>query len=52
MGDKSKASMTLKLQGTEIGFCLFRPHLKEFLIEVLKHYEVAIFTASQPVYAN
>merc|ERR1712224_303876 len=30
----------------------FRPHMKEFLTEMAEHYELVIFTASQPAYAN
>lgn len=52
MGFKGSANMILRMHGTEIGFCWFRPHLKEFLEEVTKLYEVVIFTASQPIYAN
>lgn len=52
MCDKNNANLILWMHGTEIGFCLFRPYLKEFLMSVIQHFEVAIFTASQPIYAN
>lgn len=52
MSLKGTANMILWMHGTEIGYCWFRPYLKEFLEHVTRLYEVVIFTASQPIYAN
>jgi CTD small phosphatase-like protein 2 len=56
-GPSSKCDQVIKIvlpdnQGTMLGMLNFRPHVFEFLKEMVKYYELVVYTASHECYAS